>query len=167
MPASRPEKFTVTQTGGLAQNRIFFPTENEPIYRYRPGPQATARRTFRQTTNYREFPVYNSKNRSKQWIGHADTRERLPRFHSFVRPIRYKTKPFLTRHHHARVLGVARKNKQVKKPICNALARAVGVRKHPRRPRAPAIQSNSVEPAYCNAYSGPGPGGPPDSKLFK
>ncbi len=38
MPISRPEKFTVTQTHGLAQNRICFPTENEPIFRYRrPG----------------------------------------------------------------------------------------------------------------------------------
>ncbi len=42
MPASRPEKFTVTQTPPrLAQGRISFPTENEPIFRYRrPGLKA-------------------------------------------------------------------------------------------------------------------------------
>ena len=37
MPTSRPGKFTVVQTNGLAQSSIF-PTENEPIFRYRrPG----------------------------------------------------------------------------------------------------------------------------------
>ena len=35
MPTFRFEKFTVTQSDGLAQNSIFFPTENEPIFRYR------------------------------------------------------------------------------------------------------------------------------------
>src|SRR5882672_1968832 len=35
MPTSRPERFTVIQTNALAQGRIFFPTENEPIFRYR------------------------------------------------------------------------------------------------------------------------------------
>src|SRR5258707_15519185 len=38
MPTSRPVRLTVIQTSGLAQTRIFFPTENEPIFRCRrPG----------------------------------------------------------------------------------------------------------------------------------
>jgi hypothetical protein len=38
MPTSRPERFTVIQTNGLAQSRICFRAENEPIFRYRrPG----------------------------------------------------------------------------------------------------------------------------------
>jgi len=35
MSTSRAERFTVIQTNGLAQSRIRFPTENEPIFRYR------------------------------------------------------------------------------------------------------------------------------------
>src|SRR5258708_26571947 len=36
MPTSKPERFTAHY--GLAQSRIFFPTENEPIFWYRrPG----------------------------------------------------------------------------------------------------------------------------------
>ena len=34
MPTSRPEKFAVIQTNGLAQSRILSPPENEPIFLY-------------------------------------------------------------------------------------------------------------------------------------
>ena len=68
MPTFRPEKFTVTQRDGLAQNRMFFLKENEPISRHlRP----VFKPSFCKNTKQTQFPITNSKDGSKPWIGSA------------------------------------------------------------------------------------------------
>jgi hypothetical protein len=54
-----------------------------------------------------------------------------------------KTKPFLTSRP-PRQSARRRSQKYRAKPFCNALARAVGVRAQPRRPIAPAVQSDQA-----------------------
>jgi hypothetical protein len=84
MPTSRPEKFTVIQNG-LAQSRIFFPTENEPIFRYRrPGLKPERRADFVriQTEAHSQYAI--QKTGVNSGSGHADDR-RAPAAIPFLR----------------------------------------------------------------------------------
>jgi len=68
------------------------------------------------------------------------TRACLPRFHARVRLIRYKKSRNEAISHHAAATPECEaplSKIQRKKPICNALAKAAGVRAQPRRPMAP------------------------------
>jgi hypothetical protein len=90
MPTSRPEKFTVIQNG-LAQSRICFPPENEPIFRYRrPGlkPDRGAHFARIQTKANPQHAI--QKTGLNSGSGHAD-HQRAPAAIPFLRsPIRYK-----------------------------------------------------------------------------
>ena len=68
------------------------------------------------------------------------TGARLTRCHAHVRPIRYKKSSNEAISHPAAATPECEaplSKIQRKKPICNALAKAAGVRAQPRRPMAP------------------------------
>ena len=75
------------------------------------------------------------------------TRQRLPRFHSCVRPIRGNEAISQPRGRHARVPGAARKNTAQSQFAMLAPGQPA------RRSLGPAVQSNPAEPAYFRAYA--------------
>jgi len=115
MPTSKPEKFTVIQTNGLAQSRIFIPTENEPISWYRRPGLKPARGAHFATIQIEANSQYAiQKTGVNNEMGHADHQE--PRA-----AIPYSRSPdplqkikershFSPRGCHARVRGAALKN---------------------------------------------------------
>src|SRR5258708_6941507 len=125
MPTSGPEKCTVTETSGLAQSRISFPTENGPIFRYRrPASSQIAGAHFAriQTEANSQYAIQETGVSSGS--GNADHQGRRQRFNSCVRPIRYKKikkrSHFTPRGHHARVRGAGtwRQRFRVTRPRC-------------------------------------------------
>ena len=141
MPTSGPEKCTATETSGLAQSRISFPTDNEPIFRYR-----------RQDLN----PA-----RGAHFAGIPFVRSPDP-----LQKIRERSH-FSPRDCDARVRGAARQNSAKSQfamlspgriPIVSAYGQnkwlcpgQPAYERSPRRPGAPAIQSNPAKVSYCNA----------------
>src|SRR5262249_50374712 len=108
MPTSRPEKFTVIQNG-LAQSLIFFTTENEPIFCYRPAGHKPERGAhFRKNTIQSQFLVCNSKvnsGLSQVDQGAVASNSTL----AFARPLQERSH-FSFRCYHARARGSAGKN---------------------------------------------------------
>ena len=137
MPTSRPEKFTVIQTNGFAQSRIFFPTENEPIFWYRrPGlkPERGAHFAKIQTKANSQYAIQKTGvNSGSGHAGHQGAPAAIPflRSPSPLQKIRQRS--------HFSDRGAAT-------PECDAPA---------AKARAPAVQSNPAEPAYFSAYEVP------------
>ena len=101
MPISRPEKFTVAQTYGLAQSRRCFPTGNEPIFRYRrPGlkPESVAQFTRILTKGNSQYAIQKTgANSGSVHADHQGAPAAIP-FLCSPDPLQKKsrTKPFLT-----------------------------------------------------------------------
>jgi hypothetical protein len=129
MPISRPEKFTVTQTYGLAQSRRCFPTENEPIFRYRrPGlkPEGDAK------TNSQYAIQKTGVNSGSVHADHQGAPAAIP----FLRspdPLQKIRNEAISHLAATTPECEAQTLKNAAAPICNALAKAAGVR-NPRHP---------------------------------
>ena len=106
MPTSRPEKFTVIQTNGFAQSRIFFPTENEPIFWYRrPGLKPERGAHFEKCEVKANSQYAIQKTGVNSGSGHAD-HQGAPTAIPFLRsPDPRKRSHFSPRDRHARVRG--------------------------------------------------------------
>src|SRR5437773_1010904 len=112
MPTSRPGKFTVIQTSGLARHLTFFPTENEPIFLYRfQGLKLDRRAHFAgilTTANSRYAIKKTGVNRGSDHAGHPGASAEIPVLRS---PDPRKRTHFSPGGRHARVPGAARKNR--------------------------------------------------------
>jgi hypothetical protein len=145
MPTSRPEKF------------ISFPTENEPIFRYRRPSLKPARGAHFariQTQPNSQYAI--QKTGVNSGSGHAD-HQGAPAAIPFLRspdPLQKikKRSHFSPRGRHARVRGATRKN-TAQCQFAMLPPGQSGIRAQPRTPRTPAVQSNPAEPAYFNAYA--------------
>jgi len=137
MPTSRPVRLTVIQTSGLAQTRIFFPTENEPIFwHWRPSlkPERGGHFARIQTQANSQYAI------KKTGVNNGSvtltSRGSLPRFYSCVRPIRYKK---IKKRSHFPIPAAkpeceAPLAKMQTKANLQCSRRAAGVRAQPRRP---------------------------------
>jgi hypothetical protein len=156
MPTFRLEKFTVTRSHHLAQSRIFFLTENEPISRCRRlrlKPERNAHLAKIQSKANSWYAIETT--RINRESGRAHRQRANPRFDSFVRPIRTKnegTNPFLgPRPPGQRARRLSQNDKA--KPIFRALAKAASMRaQSPRRPIALAVNSQPAKPAYVSDH---------------
>ena len=111
MQTSRPGKFTVIQTSGLAQRLTFFPTENEPIFLYRvQGLKPDRRAHFAriQTTANSRYAI--QKTGVNSGSGHADHPAASAAIPFLRSPDPRKRSHFSPRGRHARVPGAARRN---------------------------------------------------------
>ena len=112
MPTSRPGKFTVIQTSGLARHLTFFPTENEPIFRHRfQGLKPDRRAHFAgiQTKANSRYAIQKTGvNSGSDHADHPGASAAIPFLRS---PDPRKRTHFSPRGRHARVPGAARKNR--------------------------------------------------------
>ena len=113
MPTSRPGKFTVIRTNGLAQRFPPSPTENEPIFQYRlPSrkPERGAHFAKIQTTTNSQYAIQTIGVNSGS--GHADHPGATTAIPFLFSPDPRKRTHFSSPVCHAGVRGAARKNTQ-------------------------------------------------------
>src|SRR5439155_6229657 len=128
MPTSRPGKFTVIQTNGLARRLTFFPTENEPIFRYRfQGLKPDQRAHFARIQTKANSQYAIQKTGVNSGSGHADHQAASAAIPFLRSPDPRKRSHFSTPRP-PRQSARRRSQKYSAKPICNARARAAGAK---------------------------------------
>ena len=152
MPISRPEKFTV-KTDGLAQSRICFPTENEPIF---PGlkPESVAQFTRILTKTNSQYAIQKTGVNSGSGHPHQRAPAAIPCLRS-PDPLQ-KSKERSHSHPAAAKPEARRRSQKYTTKAILQCSRQGGRRTQLRKSIAPAVQSNSTGQPYSSAHAGRG-----------
>jgi len=147
----KPEKFTVNQTCGLAQSRISFPTENEPIFQYRrQGLELERAAHFAKGKTKANSQHAIQKRGGNTGSGNAE-HQGSPAGISFLRspdPVqRIKERSQFHTLRPLRQIARRRSPKSSEKPIYNTLVSAAGARAEPPcGPMASVLREQAPEP---------------------